>query len=153
MASFLDKAKEKLTGNTSSSQPTSSAGSQQSEPTVSIQPHPAVRAPDLQRRRALMSSRFQRTNDPRDLQDGPQYGGLNANPDVQAFHARGPYIPNQELLNKVDKPLVRGSRSSGRPSGAEFALQSRDELNARAAELNKQDVNDVVNPGSDASGI
>ncbi|EMD36289.1 hypothetical protein CERSUDRAFT_115234 [Gelatoporia subvermispora B] len=112
--SFFDKAKDKLTGHSTSQ---SNSDSQQSEQTYSIQPHPA------------------KTNDPRDSQGGPQYGGLNADPDVQAFHARGPYVPNQELLNKVDKPL------------------GRDELNARAAELNKRDANDVVNPGADASGI
>ncbi|OCH84548.1 hypothetical protein OBBRIDRAFT_808152 [Obba rivulosa] len=117
MSSFLEKAKEKLTGHTTNAQPSNTAGSQQNEQSFSIQPHPA------------------RTNDPRDLQDSPQYSGPNANPDVQAFHTPGPYVPNQELLNKVDRPL------------------GRDELNARAAELNRQDVNDVVYPDSKAGGM
>lgn len=57
---------------------------------------------------------------------------------MDAFHTRCLYVPNQELLNKVDKPLVRDSRPSGRLGGAESALQSRDELHARALELNKR---------------
>ncbi|CCM02423.1 uncharacterized protein FIBRA_04521 [Fibroporia radiculosa] len=73
------------------------------EPTFNILPHPA------------------KTNDPRDL-EGPQLGGgLNSNPEFQAFHAHEPYVPSKDLLEGVGQPL------------------SREELNARATELNKQD--------------
>ncbi|KAI0916158.1 hypothetical protein AcW1_009993 [Taiwanofungus camphoratus] len=71
------------------------------EPTFNILPHPA------------------KSNDPKDL-EGPQLGaGLNSKPELQAFHARDPYVPNPELMKSVEKPL------------------SREELKARAAQLNK----------------
>ncbi|KAI0821468.1 hypothetical protein BC629DRAFT_1461213 [Irpex lacteus] len=75
----------------------SSEGEQQ----FSIQPHPA------------------RTNDPRDLEPPQVGGGLNSNPEQQAFHTPGPYIPKQELTQNLEKP------------------KGRDELRARSAELNK----------------
>ncbi|EIN04648.1 hypothetical protein PUNSTDRAFT_76036 [Punctularia strigosozonata HHB-11173 SS5] len=60
-----------------------------------------------------------KTNDPRDV-EGPQLGGgLNSNPEVGAFHARDPHVPSQQIANNLEKPL------------------SREELRARAAELNK----------------
>jgi len=90
----MSNTNEKSTRNTTQS-------SDVKESTFSIQPHPA------------------RTNDPRDL-EGPQLGaGLNSKPEFQAFHARGPYIPNQDVINSLEQPA------------------SRDELRARTAELNK----------------
>ncbi|KAH9950794.1 hypothetical protein B0H21DRAFT_721719 [Amylocystis lapponica] len=61
-----------------------------------------------------------KTNDPRDLEPPQPGGGLNSNPEVQAHHARGPHVPSQEILNSLEKPL------------------SRDQLKAKAAELNKR---------------
>jgi len=61
-----------------------------------------------------------RTNDPRDLEP-PQLGaGLNSNPEQQAFHARGPYKPSQQVMQGVEQP------------------RSREELKARAAQLNER---------------
>ncbi|KAJ7220554.1 hypothetical protein GGX14DRAFT_675132 [Mycena pura] len=70
------------------------------EPTFSILPHPA------------------KTNDPADLQPG-QTGGLASNPNEQAFHARDPHVPSQEVMAGLQQPL------------------SREELQARQEELNK----------------
>jgi len=59
------------------------------------------------------------SNNPAEV-EGPQVGGgLNSNPEMQAHHARGPHVPSQEIKNSLEQPL------------------SRDELKARAAELNK----------------
>ncbi|KAH9828767.1 uncharacterized protein C8Q71DRAFT_863706 [Rhodofomes roseus] len=61
-----------------------------------------------------------RTNDPRDLEP-PQLGaGLNSNPEQQAFHARGPYKPSQQVLQGVEQP------------------RSREELKAQSAQLNNR---------------
>ncbi|KAJ7472333.1 hypothetical protein B0H11DRAFT_1811663 [Mycena galericulata] len=70
------------------------------EPTYSIQPHPA------------------KSNDPADLAP-PQTGGLASNPNEQAFHARDPHVPSQQVMAGLEKPATR------------------EELHARAAELNK----------------
>ncbi|KAL6299348.1 hypothetical protein BKA93DRAFT_699089, partial [Sparassis latifolia] len=60
-----------------------------------------------------------KTNDPRDL-EGPQLGGgLNSNPEIGAFHAREPYVPSPALMQNVEQP------------------KTREELRARAAELNQ----------------
>ncbi|EPT04781.1 hypothetical protein FOMPIDRAFT_1112644 [Fomitopsis schrenkii] len=72
------------------------------EQTFNILPHPA------------------KSNNPRDLEP-PQLGaGLNSNPEQQAFHARGPYKPSQQVLQGVEEP------------------KSREELKARSAELNSR---------------
>jgi len=71
------------------------------EPTFSIQPHPA------------------KSNDPADLQYKGPGGGLATSNPMAAHHARGPHVPNQEILSNIEQPL------------------SREELRARAAELNK----------------
>ncbi|KIP04078.1 hypothetical protein PHLGIDRAFT_93951 [Phlebiopsis gigantea 11061_1 CR5-6] len=71
------------------------------EQTFRTQPHPA------------------KTNDPRDLEPPQLGGGLNSNPEVQAFHTPGPYIPSSDLMNNVEPP------------------KSRQELEARSQELNK----------------
>ncbi|KAI0635202.1 hypothetical protein C8Q77DRAFT_1156523 [Trametes polyzona] len=60
-----------------------------------------------------------KTNDPRDLQPSLG-GGLNTNPEVGAFHAREPYIPPSQITDNLPPP------------------QSREELRARAQELNKE---------------
>ncbi|KAL1943990.1 hypothetical protein VTO73DRAFT_3808 [Trametes versicolor] len=59
------------------------------------------------------------TNDPRDLQPSLG-GGLNTNPEVGAFHARDPHVPSPQTASNLPPP------------------QSREELRARAAELNKE---------------
>ncbi|KAJ7319037.1 hypothetical protein B0H14DRAFT_2783534 [Mycena olivaceomarginata] len=59
-----------------------------------------------------------KTNDPADLQP-EQTGGLASNPNEAIFHARDPHVPTKEVLEGLDKPL------------------SREELQARQAELNK----------------
>lgn len=46
----------------------------------------------------------QKSNNPADLIDAGK--GLADNPAVMAHHARGPHIPSQEVLNKLDAPLV-----------------------------------------------
>ncbi|KAI0360645.1 hypothetical protein OH77DRAFT_1470819 [Trametes cingulata] len=60
-----------------------------------------------------------KTNDPRDLQPSLG-GGLNTNPEVGAFHARDPYVPPSQITDNLPPP------------------KSRDELRARAQELNKE---------------
>ncbi|KAI0777711.1 hypothetical protein BD413DRAFT_468079 [Trametes elegans] len=60
-----------------------------------------------------------KSNDPRDLQPSLG-GGLNTKPEVGAFHARDPYVPPKNITDNLPP------------------AQSRDELRARAAELNKQ---------------
>ncbi|KAI0646338.1 hypothetical protein C8Q79DRAFT_1009978 [Trametes meyenii] len=59
-----------------------------------------------------------KTNDPRDLQPSLG-GGLNTNPEVGAFHARDPHVPSPQIASNLPPP------------------QSREELRARAQELNK----------------
>lgn len=50
---------------------------------------------------------LQTSNDPKDL-EGPQLGGgLNSNPEVQAFNTPGPYIPSADVLAGVEQPQVR----------------------------------------------
>ncbi|KAI9063608.1 hypothetical protein FKP32DRAFT_1592294 [Trametes sanguinea] len=56
-----------------------------------------------------------KTNDPNDLQ-----GGNFSDPKAGAFHARDPYVPAPEIKNNMPP------------------AQSREELRARAAELNKE---------------
>ncbi|KAI0653901.1 hypothetical protein C8Q70DRAFT_926877 [Cubamyces menziesii] len=60
-----------------------------------------------------------KTNDPRDLQPSLG-GGLNTNPEIGAFHARDPYVPSQEIKDNLPP------------------AKSREELRARAQELNKE---------------
>ncbi|KIJ16238.1 hypothetical protein PAXINDRAFT_132885 [Paxillus involutus ATCC 200175] len=79
------------------------AKGQPTEQLFSILPHPA------------------KSNNPADLIDFSQPGpGLNSNPEFQAYRAREPHIPSQEILNKLEAPL------------------SREELRKRAEELNKK---------------
>jgi len=61
-----------------------------------------------------------KSNDPADLQQPSQPGGglATSNP-MAAHHARDPHIPSQQIQNNMEKPL------------------SREELQARSAELNK----------------
>ncbi|KAF8841534.1 hypothetical protein BDN67DRAFT_516880 [Paxillus ammoniavirescens] len=77
------------------------AKGQPTEQLFSILPHPA------------------KSNNPADLIDSSQ-PGLNSNPEFQAYRAREPYVPSQEILNKLEAPL------------------SREELRKRAEELNKK---------------
>ncbi|KAJ7100679.1 hypothetical protein B0H15DRAFT_943979 [Mycena belliarum] len=59
-----------------------------------------------------------KSNDPADLQP-PQTGGLASNPNDQAFHARDPHVPSAQVMAGLEQP------------------KTREELQARAAELNK----------------
>lgn len=56
---------------------------------------------------------MQKTNDPRDLEPPQLGGGLNSNPEMQAFHTPGPYIPSQDLMNNVEQPKVSNVRGGG----------------------------------------
>ncbi|KAJ7768267.1 hypothetical protein B0H16DRAFT_1519196 [Mycena metata] len=87
------------------------------EQQFSIQPHPA------------------KTNDPADLQP-PQTGGLASNPNEQAFHARDPHVPSQQVMAGLEQPAVGVPPYLRRRELIE-CLQSREELQARQAELNK----------------
>ncbi|KAJ6611178.1 hypothetical protein B0H10DRAFT_1661600, partial [Mycena sp. CBHHK59/15] len=58
-----------------------------------------------------------KSNDPADLQ--PATGGLASDPNWQAFHARDPHVPTAQVMAGLEQPL------------------SREELQARQAELNK----------------
>jgi len=91
MSNLINKIKEK----------TSSSKRNQDEQRFTIQPHPA------------------KTNNPADV-EGPQPGGgLTSNPEMQAHHARGPYVPSKDIKDNLEQPM------------------NREELRARAAELNK----------------
>ncbi|KAF9475751.1 hypothetical protein BDN70DRAFT_787947, partial [Pholiota conissans] len=60
--------------------------SQSQDPTYSILPHPA------------------KTNDPADLQPS---GGLRNAGGMEAFHARDPYVPSEEIKKSMPAPLAR----------------------------------------------
>ncbi|KIJ62264.1 hypothetical protein HYDPIDRAFT_49390, partial [Hydnomerulius pinastri MD-312] len=61
-----------------------------------------------------------KSNNPGDLADPPQPGaGLNSKPEFQAYHARDPHVPSQEILNNLEAPM------------------SREDLKKRAEELNR----------------
>lgn len=62
-------------------------------------------------------------------------GGLRSNPAVQAHHARDPYIPSQDILQGIEQPAV--STICRLPRHVLTVIQTREELRARAAELNK----------------
>ncbi|KAJ7182728.1 hypothetical protein C8R43DRAFT_967903 [Mycena crocata] len=96
MPSFFSNIFKKMSGKSDKNTAPKSGEDQQ----FTIQPHPA------------------KTNDPADL-NPPQTGGLASNPNEQAFHARDPHVPSQQVMAGLEKPL------------------SREELQARAAELNK----------------
>ncbi|KAG9311437.1 hypothetical protein JVU11DRAFT_8550 [Chiua virens] len=86
--------------NTSKTNPVQSTDRPQMDQQFNILPHPA------------------KSNNPADLvEKGDPL--LGSNPAMMAHHARGPHIPSQEVLNKLDAPL------------------SREELRKRAEELNK----------------
>ncbi|KAF5329999.1 hypothetical protein D9611_010417 [Ephemerocybe angulata] len=70
------------------------------EQTFNILPHPA------------------KSNDPADLQRGSDKM-KSSNAPMEAFHARDPHIPSEQIRNNLPEPL------------------SREELRARQAELNK----------------
>ncbi|KAF5381587.1 hypothetical protein D9615_005417 [Tricholomella constricta] len=59
-----------------------------------------------------------KTNDPADLQSGSGGGLATSNP-MAIHHARDPHVPSQEIQRNLEQPL------------------GREELRARAAELNK----------------
>lgn len=81
------------------------------EQTFNILPHPAV-CHSLPHQCDIADFDVQKSNDPRDL-EGPQLGaGLNSNPEQQAFHARGPYKPSQQVLQGVEEPKVSAPRTS-----------------------------------------
>ncbi|KAH9975472.1 hypothetical protein BGW80DRAFT_1297253 [Lactifluus volemus] len=64
-----------------------------------------------------------KSNNPADLTagDGPQPGcGLDSQSGAEIFHARGPHIPSEDIVKNLEQP------------------QTREELHARAAELNKR---------------
>ncbi|KAF8802358.1 hypothetical protein BYT27DRAFT_7196780 [Phlegmacium glaucopus] len=82
--------------NTSNS--TDNAAGTNTEQSFSIQPHPA------------------KTNDPADLQPS---GGLRQGNAMDAFYARGPHVPSEDILKNLPEPL------------------SREELQAKQAALKK----------------
>jgi hypothetical protein len=49
---------------------------------------------------------LQKTNNPADV-EGPQPGGgLTSNPEMQAHHARGPYVPSKDIKDNLEQPMV-----------------------------------------------
>ncbi|KAI0254506.1 hypothetical protein BJV78DRAFT_1184735 [Lactifluus subvellereus] len=61
-----------------------------------------------------------KTNNPADLTGGPQSGcGLDSQSGARIFHARDPHIPSEDIVKGLEQP------------------KTREELHARAAELNK----------------
>ncbi|KAF8234550.1 hypothetical protein L208DRAFT_1393968 [Tricholoma matsutake] len=89
MSSFFGKLKAKASGKCkSSSGPSNESAAGNSEPTFSIQPHPA------------------KSNDPADLRH-VQQGGLATSNQMAAHHARDPHVPTQEIQNNLEQPLSR----------------------------------------------
>lgn len=76
--------------------------SSQTEQSFNILPHPAVSYPV--ETVAVTDLQLQRSNNPADLVDSG--AGLTGNPAVLAHHAREPHVPSQDVLNKLDAPLV-----------------------------------------------
>jgi hypothetical protein len=99
MSNLINKIKEK----------TSSSKRNQDEQRFTIQPHPAVRpatATVTQARNLHLCSILQKTNNPADV-EGPQPGGgLTSNPEMQAHHARGPYVPSKDIKDNLEQPTV-----------------------------------------------
>ncbi|WWD22722.1 hypothetical protein CI109_107215 [Kwoniella shandongensis] len=75
------------------------SGNKNDEQSFNILPHPA------------------KTNNPADLQDPAQHGGLQS-ASANAYNAKGPHVPSKEVAEGLEKP------------------KSRDELKAEAAKLN-----------------
>jgi len=77
-----------------------------------ILPHPAVS--DLRRSKHIVVTNVysQKSNNPADLVDSGAARGLASNPAALAHQARPPHVPSQEVLNKLDAPLVRRVHSS-----------------------------------------
>jgi hypothetical protein len=137
MSNFFEKIKAKAFHRKSGSQ------SNANEQTFSIQPHPAVRPYFYLIRIDFddVVSGLQKTNDPADLNPPQPGGGLNSDPTMQAHHARDPHIPSQKIMNSLEQPLVSFFVVLSTCPLANLYLmahlQSREELRARAAELNK----------------
>ncbi len=139
MSSLVDKIKSKATGKSSEPQ----QQQQQNEPSFGILPHPAVRPPLYYRELDANHRRHeQKTNDPRDLEPPQPGGGLNSKPEFEAFHARDPHVPSPQVMNSL--PPAKVSIFSACvlcATGCELTrscvLQSREELRARAQELNQ----------------
>lgn len=132
ISKMFDSLKSKIGGNKKNEE----------EQQFSIQPHPAVRAHRRDLPSAFMCSLpVQKTNDPADLQRDQPGGGLNSqNEPASAFHARGPYQPPAHITNNLEQPAVSdylGSHCLITERLADAGLQSREELQARQAELNK----------------
>ncbi|KAG8221512.1 hypothetical protein J3R82DRAFT_1727 [Butyriboletus roseoflavus] len=80
-----------------------SADISQTQQRFNILPHPAVN--HIRRLRLSVTNlSLQKSNNPADLVDSG--AGLASNPAVLAHHARGPHIPRQDVLNKLDAPLA-----------------------------------------------
>ncbi|KAF4610096.1 hypothetical protein D9613_010621 [Agrocybe pediades] len=99
MSNMLHNIKDKLSGDNSKSSNNTSSNNNNKEPTYSILPHPA------------------KSNDPADLQPS---GGLRHGGPMEAFHARDPYVPSEEIRNNMPAP------------------RSREELHARQAQLQSE---------------
>ncbi|KAI0717347.1 hypothetical protein C8T65DRAFT_641150 [Cerioporus squamosus] len=67
-----------------------------------------------------------KSNDPRDLEPPQPGGGLNSKPEYEAFHARDPHVPSPQVMNNLSPP------------------KTREELRARAQELNQNSPGDML---------
>ena len=87
-----------------SSNKISTKASGNTEQQFAILPHPAVG----ERLQTIYSWRniSKKTNDPRDLEPSQPGAGLTSNPEIAAHHAHGPYVPNKDLVNSLEKPAV-----------------------------------------------
>lgn len=89
-------------------QDTNSSGTmpktEQTEQQFTILPHPAVR--ERLQHTLVTKDTPQKSNDPRDLEPPQPGAGLTSKPEIAAHHAHGPYIPNEDIVNSLEKPLV-----------------------------------------------
>ena len=80
----------------------------------------------------------QKSNDPKDLEPPQPGAGLTSKPEMEAFRARGPHVPNREALINAGPPAVSSRPPLHRSERAlTITSQTSEELAARTAELNK----------------
>jgi len=69
---------------------------------------------------------FQKSNDPRDLEPPQPGAGLSSKPELDAFKARGPFVPNREaLINAGPTAVSFGPSSSFRTSIEDYVTDQR----------------------------
>ncbi|KAG5645668.1 hypothetical protein DXG03_005506 [Asterophora parasitica] len=116
--SFFSKLKAKASRKSGSREKGQQAQSTTDAPPTQTFPSQATQSAEPQEQQFTTQPHPAKTNDPADLQRQQPGGGLATSDPMAAHHARDPYVPSQEIQSNLEQPL------------------GRDELRARAAELN-----------------